>query len=365
MKTQDQHEQAVLEGFSEPRVKPYMEAAQGDKTVALQLYSWNAQMAGAALEQLAHLEVLLRHAVDTQLSDKVNEASRGIPWFLLPPYYTSQAENIETVRSRLRPLGRETRDQIVAGLSFGFWSGWFGSKHDELWRQTLHRAFPHSSGNRKEISALVEQIRKFRNRVAHHDSLLKVDIGFEMEAVFRLASLINKDASEWMKKTDRTRAVVAKRPSSTIALDTVIVPASDAWGFYQQSHAYICQAGRFFQNATHMAFYADREVKREIPRIKRRYDNVLWNSAEAARLQASTNRDERQLGKVMRNGINSGLWPGGRYQVFMLSKDGRSHVSIDKPLLNKRKGKSSAFVRKQRYTSIQKLRYANDVWDLV
>ncbi|SER71229.1 Abi-like protein [Corynebacterium cystitidis DSM 20524] len=342
-----------------------MDAAQGNTNVALELYSWNAQMAGAALEQLAHLEVLLRHAVDSQLSAYVDETAKGIPWFLLPPYYTAQAESIETVRARLRKLKRETRDQIVAGLSFGFWSGWFGSKYDELWRQTLHRAFPYGSGNRKEVSALVERIRKFRNRVAHHDSLLQVDIGFEMEAVFRLASFINKDAAGWMRRVDRTSDVVAERPASTITMDTVIVPANDAWPFYQQSHAFICQAGRFFQNVTHMAFYADREVKPDIPRIKKRYDNLLWNTTEATRLQSSNVREERQLGKVMQDGLTGGLWTEGRYQVFMLSANGPDHVSIKTPLLNTRKGKSSAFVRKQRYTSIQKIRYADDVWDLL
>lgn len=177
---------AVLPGFPEPRLRSYLIAACGDIDKAQELYKWNAQMAGAALEQLAYLEVLLRNAVDIQFSNRVRERDRGIPWFLLPPFITAQGEALETVRERLRGENRETRDQIIAGLSFGFWTGWFGPKYEELWRQNLRFAFPNGSGQRKEIARLVEQIRKFRNRVAHHDSLLNVDVGFEMEATSSL-----------------------------------------------------------------------------------------------------------------------------------------------------------------------------------
>lgn len=109
-------------------------------------------MSGAALEQISHLEVLLRNAIDAQLSISTSEKDRGIPWFLLPPYYDAQAEAIDRVRERLRPLGKETRDQVVVHLSFGFWSGWVGAKYEELWRKSLRFAFPNGSGQRKEVS---------------------------------------------------------------------------------------------------------------------------------------------------------------------------------------------------------------------
>lgn len=201
---------SILEGFSSPRLQPFLTAANGDEAEALKLYAWNTQMAGAALEQLSHLEILLRNAIDTQLSRKVREDNCGIPWFLLPPFSLAQGDVIDAVRGRLRAANRETRDQIVAGLSFGFWSGWLGPKYEELWRQTLYLAFPNGSGKRKDISALAAQVRKFRNRIAHHDSLLNVDAGFEMEAIFRLAEIINKDVAEWMKSVDRTHEVGLK-----------------------------------------------------------------------------------------------------------------------------------------------------------
>lgn len=353
---------SVITSFSTPRMVPFLTAAQGNTEKALELYAWNAQMAGAALEQISHLEVLLRNAIDVQLSHRAQESERGIPWFLLPPYNKVQPEAIDTVRQRLRPLGRETRDQIIAGLSFGYWSGWVGSKYEELWRQSLRLAFPHGSGQRKEVSALVEQVRKFRNRIAHHDSLLNIDIGFEMSAVFRLAGMISQDAAQWMRSVDRTKVVGSSKPVSLS--DTVVVAASDAWPFYLGSHAYICQPGRYFQNVKYLAFYADQEVKAHVAKIKNRYDNVVWNEREAQRLQESDKREECRLGKVMQEGLAAG-WRHGKYQVFLLSRPGDpEHVQLDHSIVNTRRGKGSAFTQRQRYTSVHQLRHAEDIEQL-
>ena len=39
-------------------MRPFLDAAEGDADAALDLYAWNARMAGAALEQLSHLEAV-------------------------------------------------------------------------------------------------------------------------------------------------------------------------------------------------------------------------------------------------------------------------------------------------------------------
>jgi hypothetical protein len=170
--------------ISPQRLKPYLDQSGGALAEALELYEWSARMAGAAFETLAQLEVIMRNAIDAELSTYYGEAECGIPWFLLrPPMNDETTEVVTVVRDRLRPLDKDTRHQIVAGLSFGFWSGMLGRRYEDLWRAALRHAFPGSSGNRKQVAADVEAIRKFRNRLAHHDSMLKVDIPFEMRRV--------------------------------------------------------------------------------------------------------------------------------------------------------------------------------------
>lgn len=352
----------ILASLPTPRVAPFLQAAEGDAEKALDLYTWNARMAGAALEQLAHLEVLLRHAIDTQLAADVDEESVGIPWFLLPPYFSEQRNEIEKVRARLRARQRETRDQIVAGLPFGFWAGWFGSKYEKLWRRALYRSFPNGSGTRKQVTRLVEQVRKFRNRVAHHDSLINIDVGFEMSAVFDLAALIDRRYSEWMRKIDRTDMIGKARPVTPS--DTVVVPGGDVWPFYRKSRAYVCQAGRYFRKVKHIAFYYEGKIQCDVPAIKKRYDNVVWSGGEVARLEKSKIPYDRKLAKIIKEG-SSGDLKHGVYQVFILSsEDDPAHVRLDAPLRNDLTGKGSAFVNKQRYTSVHQLRFAQDLGDL-
>ncbi|MHC9675203.1 hypothetical protein ACQX0B_10445 [Corynebacterium diphtheriae] len=236
-----------------------------------------------------------------------------------------------------------------------------GGKHEELWRETLHKAFP-GAGLRKDVTVLAEQIRKFRNRVAHHDSLLNIDVGFEMRAVFSLAEMINKEAADWMRTVDRTRDMGSKKPISP--LDTVVVPSAQAKLDDGPLSAYICQPGRFFQEVGHMAFYEEREIGVDVPYIKVRYDNVLWSETEADRLKLSEKEEDKKLGKVMASSLEKG-WAPGKYQVFILSQAGDpDHVTLEKPLQNDREGRGSAFVNRQRYTSVHRLRHAENVWDL-
>src|SRR5882757_4230400 len=125
--------------LSEPRMAPYLRIADGDHRNALALYEWSARVSAAAFEVVGHLEVLLRNSLDRCLRQHFHEDACGIPWFLLPtPGGEHVAEAIATARERLRPQGKESRHQIIAALSFGFWSGLLGSKYEDLWREALH-----------------------------------------------------------------------------------------------------------------------------------------------------------------------------------------------------------------------------------
>lgn len=314
---------AVCGMLSVPRMTPYLDGVAGDERAALALYEWSARMSSAAFVVVGHLEVLLRNALDRCLRDYHREEYCGIPWFLMPSAGGIQvSEAVDVVRERLRPQGKETRDQVIAGLSFGFWSGLLGPKYEELWRNCLHRVFPHGSGRRSQISSALERVRTFRNRLAHHDSMIKVDIPFELRHVVQLAGYISKDASQWlMRSQDEAMAVYAQRPH--VLVDTVVVPAKDAWPLYENCRAYVCQAGRAFRVFDRVAFYTDREIKPDVPGVLHRRDNVEWTHEEAERLARSDGRYDRKIAKVIAM-TRSASWSSGRYQVFLLTQPGDS-----------------------------------------
>ncbi|AEI11180.1 hypothetical protein [Cellulomonas gilvus] len=354
---------AVWELLSEPRLAPYLRAADDDRSTAVALYEWNAKTAAAAFETVGHLEVLLRNALDRALTHHFDEHRRGIAWFLLEtPGGQEVAAQVDAVRARLRARGQESRHQIVAGLSFGFWSGLLGPRYEDVWRESLHKAFPNGNGQRKQVSAAVERVRKFRNRLAHHDSMINVDVPFEIRQVIEVASYISTDAAAWL--TDVSRAMDVYRERPVTVQDTVVVPAREAWRMYELHHAYVCQAGRTFRPITRMAFYAEQSIKADVPLIVHRRDNVEWTDDEAARLLASTDRFDRKIAPLI-SAFRSAGWTEGRYQVFLLTRPGDArHRALTSPLPHAGVGRGSAFVQRQRYTSLHALEVASSTSDL-
>lgn len=122
-----EHPSAILPVLSASRMAPYLSEAERDEATALQLYEWAAHMPSAAFEIIAHLEVALRNVIDEQLRKYVKEDQGGIPWlFCTPPLTAESSQAIVSTRERLISHQRNSRDQITANLSFGFWSGMLG-----------------------------------------------------------------------------------------------------------------------------------------------------------------------------------------------------------------------------------------------
>lgn len=189
-----------------------------------------------------------------------------------------------------------------------------------------------------------------------------MDIPFEMRRIFDVADYIDTDAAAWLRTIDRSADVYAKRPHSPV--DTVMVPAKVAWPFYETNSAYVCQPGRWFQPVDRIAFYADREIKREVPRITVRRDNVPWTASEESRLAASSDREDRKVGAVIGAARAAG-WTEGSYQVFLLTRTGDpAHRSLNDAVAHLATGRGSAFVQRQRYASLHALQTAKTTDDL-
>lgn len=352
---------------SEGRFASYQRAAGGDPDKAVALYRWSVELSAACFEAFHYVEVAVRNAIDREMRVYVSEDRCGIPWFLMPVIGKHQArfdDDVERVRRRLRDQGRgrETRDQVVAGMEFGFWTNLLHSDHEELWRHAIHKAFPHSSGKRKDVVSVLEALRIFRNRLAHHDSLLADDVRFRLSQMLDVIGWINLGARQWLTGVERISSVYTARPLAR--RDTVIVAARNAWYLYQQISAYVCQAGRTFQPVDHMAFYADHEIKREVPRIIRRVDNVDWTPAEVKRLSASSDPTDQRLADII-SGSRALGWTAGRLQAFDLTQPGApAHVTLPRAIPHTLRGRGSAFTQRQRYAVCHTLTQASSTQDL-
>jgi len=141
----------------------------------LACYRWNVQLCQALYPTLHYVEIVLRnrmHAAFTLL--------RGTEWWFDDPalvHHPYAQREVADARSKVK--GRaEVPGDIVAGVSFGFWRGFFFDAFETTWRHVVYDVFPHipsSQANRKKLNARLEEIRRLRNRVFHHESVFNSD----------------------------------------------------------------------------------------------------------------------------------------------------------------------------------------------
>ena len=205
--------QQAIAWLSGPRFRPFQDATSGDHEAAVALYVWHAELATAAFEVVQHFEVILRNAIDAALADGQPQEPLKETWLM--DFDTLQPGGIKQVITAVERLERGTqitRARVVAGVPFSFWSGLFGRQYDKLWRERLHKAFPHGPGRRKDLPPRMLRIRLFRNRLAHHDSILGQDVCATHEDMLTIVGWVDPDARKWLEGRSSVTAVLARKP---------------------------------------------------------------------------------------------------------------------------------------------------------
>lgn len=239
----------VARYISQPRLEPYLTEANGDRERALALYQWNTQLAAAFQEVLANVEVLVRNAIDLQL--QTWNASRGVDpqgvpytreWALhpAPPLAgtvrqalqkaTTHAERARAARDPGHPRKHApiSHDDIVAQLSFSVWRTLLPPAAPKkvglqnLWNNALVRAFPRAGGSSvNQILATpadvlvhdrLDRLITLRNRVAHMENLLQVNVPARLTDCLSLLSYLSPQARDWCAGASRVTEVNNARP---------------------------------------------------------------------------------------------------------------------------------------------------------
>lgn len=383
---------ALVSAWPAPRMAPFLREASHDAERSLELYRWNHQMAADCLTVVSHVEVLLRHRTDTLLSSYFDEPVRGIPWFMQPGALNArQQEDLQKVQKRLVANGKLSRDQIIAGTDIGFWNGFFSSSRQELWNKALHGGFDKRMvKTRADVSSALEKARTFRNRLAHHDSLLRVSVHEEVHNLLWLARAMDARLAAWISDGSAWKDTYSARP--TVQTDTVIVAARHAWPLYQASvdveelgaGFYVCRPGRAFRDVQRLGFYADQAIQADVPGITSIHDNVPWTLAHADAVLGddAADRGMKKVARFIRWSFAGGrrfnlvpdrevstddaAEPSGRYKVFVLTRPGNDprHLTLDRPLAHSTTGRGSAFTQRQRYVPSHRLAVAASTRDL-
>jgi len=203
----------TAEWISASRLAPFLEAADGNLDAALALYHWHARVAAACFLTMHHLEVLVRNAIDGELGKEHPDEPLTQTWLMdFDVLRPDAVKQVIVAVERLQKGKAITRGRVIAALSFGFWSGLFGGRYEELWRHRLRHAFPHAK-ERKDLSARMDPLRRFRNRLAHHDSILNQPIQERHSQMLELAAFVDPLAGEWLATTSDVQRLLSQRPA--------------------------------------------------------------------------------------------------------------------------------------------------------
>lgn len=208
--------------LSQPRLAPYKAAAGGQLEPALRLYTWNVEVGAAFFESLHYFEVAFRNTTHDALSTWASTLPGGSSqpggsgrWYDHPAVSLNPGSHaaVRTAIRRATDDGRraELPGRVVAELSLGFWGGLLADGYNRsLWQPCLQHAFP--GARRRALHDAVDELRRLRNRIAHHEPLHTRDLAADYATLLGTAERIAPRLSWWIDTTSRVPTVFGRRP---------------------------------------------------------------------------------------------------------------------------------------------------------
>lgn len=212
--------------FSSARISTYSHHRDPEA-----LYLWNTHITKAFLEDIQHVEVLLRNCINTAVAPRYGDS-----WFTHPAIpFDQPAKNsirkavrrASTSRDPAPPAGR-----IIAELSFDFWAYLFTNTYaSTLWplirKALIGTPIPAAGDGKpgvlvptlKDVKNEVDVVYKLRNRCAHHEPIIKQNQQAENDRLDRaqhaiklLANWLDPAAAQWITTNSRIPELRSSRP---------------------------------------------------------------------------------------------------------------------------------------------------------
>ena len=161
--------------FSPARLNKYLKACNGDTTAALTLYRHNVKLCQKCYGILNIFEIVLRNAINehykVHFSDLDWIRHQLVPGGMLENH--PQRQSILKIISDLDATGKYTNDRVVSSVTFGFWTHLFSRRPFALGGQSLLHVFPSRTKGlgQRAIYNELQDVKTFRNRIAHHEAI--------------------------------------------------------------------------------------------------------------------------------------------------------------------------------------------------
>ena len=211
----------IIGAISKARYEPFVAATGKDLDRAWQLYCWNSEISGALLERIGFIEVPLRNAMHRQLCDLSQRRHKTDRWFdaLAGDMTDNTSADLDKAKARIAQRGVVvTPGRVVAELNLGFWRYLLTERYSRSWWNPggmtgLRGAFGPVS-DRTKADRAVTRMYELRNRVAHHEPVIKfttMQLGSEVDSMTDLMNWVAPDLGSAVDPT-RLTSLLASRP---------------------------------------------------------------------------------------------------------------------------------------------------------
>jgi hypothetical protein len=196
-----------------------MAACANDPARAIELYRWNAQISAAFLVPLHICEIALRNAIVGAIEDLY-----GPNWFHAGTAFERSLPKRASGYNPFQDLafsrqGQSSAGKIIPELKFMFWISMVTARHDaRLWIPYITKHFPMLLPNatpslrRRTLHGRLEDIRRFRNRIAHHEPVFNRPLALDYSKITDVISWISRETTHWLSSFETVTSLLGRRP---------------------------------------------------------------------------------------------------------------------------------------------------------
>ncbi|PZX13400.1 Abi family protein [Celeribacter halophilus] len=205
----------LTESLSERRLQRYAPAA-GDAGVAREdIYLWNCDLADAFQFALHMAEITCRNSIHSALLYK------GDRWFEDSTFRKlldgPRLNDLDMALADERAQHAESFDthHLVSALSFGFWEHLTTKRFKRyLFPKGFQKNFKHAPWKAEldELHDLIESVRRWRNRIAHHNAVFDKGPSAKYQDALTLISWSSPALETWVAGRCRVNQIINARP---------------------------------------------------------------------------------------------------------------------------------------------------------
>lgn len=209
---------AIESAIQSERLSRYMAAADNDIEQAFRLYLWNCALCEAFYIPLHFCEIICRNSIHKGLRAKL-----GNNWYENETFVNLLAERYQhelkdAVKKEREQHGSITAHHIVSALSFGFWQHMVTKRFERLlWNEGIRKHFPNAPAHkdREDLHLLIETIRRWRNRIAHHRAIFDKKPMAKYQDALQLIKWACADTAGYVASISKVPLVISLRPKDS------------------------------------------------------------------------------------------------------------------------------------------------------